>query len=514
MALDFEVDKQTTGERESMDFYKSKGLSRTLLGLSCFLLSSCAMNETDYEPKLKAPSEYGQMVGGAPSHASLDPNAAIDKDFYRVYKDENLNALMQRALSYNYDLRTAYFNLKQAKISLGLAETAFSPTVNAGMNAGVSKDLSSGAASTKNSGANFSVSYEADLMGKLSAQERSSFESFRASAYDFQAMRLMIIQTCAEYYWQYAYAKEALSTAHEQLIDSQKRLDLIKSMLQYGAADSLEYDQALVNHRMVEQTVYQREYELNSAHYALTYLLGLTPNESVDNLINPKALIESRCPVVKLELPASLLQNRPDLRAYEARLRAAIADVDLAKANFYPSFNLSAGLSTGSGNTLGRFLTDPIGTLGAAITLPFFNYNELSLQEESSLIASDQAKLNFANGFINAIKEVSDAMSNLRYQERMIRSTYNEFTLTKRNYARFVERYREGLSSLSDMLDASDELRSAQMKLLGAKRDLMNASMSLMVALGGDAYDADASVVLEQANQSIAPEDRINAIDF
>lgn len=497
-----------------MDFSSSKGLSRTLLGLSCFLLSSCAMNETEYTPQMKTPYEYGQIVGQAPRHAKLSTDQDLTQDFYKVYKDENLNALMERALSYNYDIRSAYFNLQQARVNLGLAESDFHPTVNAGINGGVSKDLSSSQPSTKNSGTSLSISYELDLMGKLSAQERVDFESFRASAYDYQAMRLVIIERCAEYYWQYAYSKEALKLAQEQLVDSQKRLELIKSMVQYGAADALEYDQALVNHRTVEQTVYQREFELNAAHYALTTLLGLTPDEQLDNLINPQALVESRCPVVKLELPSTLLQNRPDLRAYEARLRASIANVDLAKANFYPSFNLSAGLSTGSGNTLGRFLTDPLGTLGASITLPFFNYNELSLREESSLIETDQAKLDFANGFINAIQEVSEAMSNLSYQERMIRSSFNEFKLTKRNYSRFVERYREGLSSLSDMLDASDNLRSAQMKLLGSKRDLMNASMSLMVALGGDAYDAEASLILDEASQTIAPEDRLNPIDF
>lgn len=497
-----------------MDFYKSKGLSRTLLGLSCFLLSSCAINETEYSANMKSPTEYGQIVGASPRHAVLETGSTIDPDFYKVYKDERLNELVQRALSHNYDLRTAYLNLKQAQINLGLANSAFHPTANASLSSNVSKDLSSSTPSNKKSGANLSISYELDLMGKLDAQERASFESFKASAYDYQAMRLLIIQRCAEYYWQYAYAKEALSSAQEQLEDSQKRLDLIESMVRYGAADALEFDQALVNHRTVEQTVYQREYELNAAHYALTTLLGFSPDEQLDNMINSRALVESRCPVVKMDLPASLLKNRPDLRAYEARLRASIANVDQAKAEFYPSFNLSAGLSSGANNTLGRFLTDPIGTLGAAITLPFLNYNELSLKEESSLVETEQARLNFANGFITAIQEVSEAMSDLSYQERMIRSTVDEFKLTKRNYERFVERYREGLSSLSDMLDASDNLRSAQMKLLGAKRDLMISSMNLMAALGGDAYDADASLILEQASEITVSEDRLNKVDF
>ena len=174
------------------------------------------------------------------------------------------------------------------------------------------------------------------------------------------------------------------------------------------------------------------------------------------------ALEHTVCPQIEVPLPATLLSQRPDLMAYEARVRAAYARVDEANANFYPTFNLNAAVGGGASNSLVEFLRDPVGSLGAAITFPFFNYNELSLQKESSLIERDQAKLDFVNGFITAIQEVSDALNELSYQEQLQLSTQDEYQLTAANLRRYEERYRYGSASLTDVLDASDALRSAQ----------------------------------------------------
>ena len=417
-----------------------------------------------------------------------DPLGGFELNFYERYGDNNLNALIERALSYNYDLRSAYLTLQKAEIQLGQARTNLHPTVSASLSSSARKDLSHGESTTHSSSANLGISYELDLFGKLDAQERSAWESFKASAYDYKAMRLTTIQRTCQYYWDYAFAQEALKLAEEQLAASFKRLEVIRAMRDSGAADGLEYDQALVNHRSVEQTVYQRGYELTSAHNALTTLLGWYSEEPLEQAITPMALDKTVSPKVEVSLPASLLQNRPDLMAYEARVRAAYANTDQATANFYPSFSLNAGVGSGSSTSLGRFLLDPVGSLGASLTLPFLNYNELSLAKESSLVDRDQARLTFAQGFINAVGEVSNALNELSYQERLQSSSQSEYALTKNNYERYEERYRYGSASLSDMLDASDNLRSAQNKLLSSKRDLLNASMTLMIALGGDSF--------------------------
>lgn len=484
-----------------------QGLSCTVLGLSCLLLTSCTLLKTDYVNHVQAtaPQGYGQLQNADSSRVELSDDTSLatshdgvhntsvasQLDFYRCYQDEKLNALIDQVLQHNYDLKSAFLTLRQAEVSLGLSRAGLHPTANAGLDASARRNFYNGDSSTRSSGGNLSISYELDLFGRLAADERSSFEQFKATAYDYKAMRLTLIQRASEYYWNYAYAKEALKMAQEQLEVSQRRLDLIKAMWDNGASDGLEYDQALVNHRAVEQIVYQRGYELTAAHNALTTLLGLYSDTPLDAQITDLALEKTRTPKIEVSLPATLLQQRPDLMAYEARVRAAYADVDLAEANFYPSFTLNAGVSGGSSDSLTRFLTDPVGSLGAAIAFPFLNFNELSLQKESALISRDQARLDFAQGFITAVEEVSNALNEMSYQEQLLRSLGSEYLLTKSNYERYLERYRYGSASISDVLDASDSLRSAETRLLSSKRDLLNASMTLMITLGGDSFTAE-----------------------
>lgn len=459
------------------------------------LLSSCALTETDVGNKelhVDVPASYGQLIN-EPSQKALiknDERLTLNPDFYEKYQDDHLNEVIRKALTTNYDIRTAYLNLKQASVDLSLTNSNLHPTVNASMSSSSSKDLSTGSSTTnKNSSANFGISYELDLFGRLDAASRSSLQQFRASAYDYKAMSLTIVQRASQYYWDYAYAKEALNMAKEQLASSQSRLKLIKSKMENGAADRLEYDKAMVDNLQVEQSVYQSSYNLTAAHNALTTLLGLNPDADVDSLVKDLSLETTRNPYIDVPLPATLLQNRPDMLAYEARLRAAYANMDEADANFYPSFNLSGSIATGNGESLTKFFVDPIGALGAAITLPFFNYNELSLKKESTLISRDKAKLDFVNGYINAVTEVANALNSMSYQEHLIKSARMEYELTKSNYAGYEERYRYGSASLTDLLDAADSLRSAQIKLLGCKRDLLVSSMNLMVALGGGAFN-------------------------
>lgn len=478
------------------DLNGRKGLSSTLLGLSCLLLSSCSLNEAEFQNNLPSPSSYGVVEDKNTSLAVYGKDKALAVNFYQSFNDDKLNGLIERALKNNYDMNSAYLNLKQAQLDFGLARTSLHPTASASMSSSARKDLSQSSDTNKSSSMSFGLSYEADLFGRLDAMSRASWESYKASAYDYKAMRLTLIKRTSEYYWNYAYSKEALDLAEKQLEASFKRLDLIKEKQLQGAADGLEYDLALVNHKNVEQAVYQRSFELTSAQNALTTLLGAFTEDSIDQLVTDRALQTTKSPIVPVEMPASLLKNRPDLMAYESRVKAAYANVDEANASFYPSFNLNAAIGTGSASSLARFLTDPIGSLGAAITFPFFNYNELSLQKESTLVAKDKAKLDFANGFIVAVQEVSDNLNNLQYQEQLIKSTKTEYDLTVKNYERYAERYRYGSASLSDVLDAADNLRSAQNKLLQAKLNLLTASMNLMVSLGGD--------TLSEQNQTLA----------
>lgn len=465
--------------------------TQALLLASSMLLTSCSLMQTEYQRDLSVPSGYGRAADAAASSLSSKSEQDLTYEFYKSFGDERLNGLIEDVLAHNYEITSAYLNLKKAEVAMRLADSNYHPTASASLGVSVSKDLSQSSTTAKGSKSSLSLSYEVDLFGRLDAQSRSAYERFKASAYDYKAMRLAIIERTAEYYWNCAYAHANLQMAKEQLATSQRRLDLITEKRKQGVADGLEYDTALVNHRLNEQAVYNAEHALTASLNALNALAGRYTESSLDKAVDESALYVAKAQKISTTVPAELLNQRPDLMSYEVSLRAAYADSDLTTSNFYPQFSISSSLSMGNGSSLTRFFTDPVGALGTMITLPFLNFNELSIRKEGALIAKDQAKLDFANGFITAVREVSDRINDLSNQEQLMKSYQQEYELTERNYQRYEDRYRVGDASLSDVLDASDNLRNARSKFLVAHRELLIASIKLMTAVGGGTFTED-----------------------
>lgn len=456
-----------------------------LLSLGMMGATGCNTMLTDYErPQLEAVSAYQHTDGW--QNISAEGAQAVYARYWEKFGDDRLNALTEQALLQNLDLQSAYLNVQTAQAQLGQIATNLHPSADASVSAQSNKDLTSGA-SNRSSGSSLNLSYEADLFGRLSAQRRSAFEDLKASAFDYWAMRLSVVASLSQAYWQYAYAREAYALGEADLKDSQRRLELVQARYNAGAADGLELDLARVNHLSVQDTLEQRRHDMYAAKNALTTLLGLT----ADKEVTVASLDTAHIPELPLVLPAELLSRRPDLMAAEARLRSALASQDEARLSFYPRFNLTAGLSAGDSVSIGRFLSDPIGALGAAITLPFLNYNELKYQEEAAMYATDQAKVNFVSAYITAVQEVSDAIDSVNYYQTAVKTYTTRYNLSLQNYQRYEARYRYGSCSLTDFLDAADTLRQASAALLAAKRDNLISLMDVMTAAGGDTSEVN-----------------------
>lgn len=454
-----------------MKAYVSKCIA--LVSLIC--LSACSLTHSKYESELK-PSN------SAFAHSQYFKGGNIQKDFYKSFQDKHLNNIIDKALTYNYSLNEAYINVQLAYKQLGLTQSDQYPDLNASMSTNASRALDINDKSKKSSSLQITTSYSIDLFGKLSAATKGDYFNYEASAYDYLAMRQSLIASTAYAYYQYVYSYEDLLLGFLDLVEAKRRLNIVKVKYEAGQVDALEYDVAYVNYLTVEQSLYQRLNSFETSKSALCILIG----QDVADFIAIGTLDKVRVPKFSLVLKAQLLQRRPDLQASEARVKQALALKDEANLSFFPQINLQASLGTSSGVLFSQFLQNPIGSLGAAITLPFINYYELKLQQDMSLLELDKAKLKFVNDYLTAVADVYDKISSFMYQKQMLKSTYLEYKLTKQNYIRYKQRYILGKSSLSDLLDASVQLNSAERKLLQAKRDVLVSSINLMVAQGGD----------------------------
>ena len=223
----------------------------SILGLSLvstLFLSSCTSYLTDYK---RSDLPYVSSYENAQNYLG----ASIDRKFWENFSDKNLNTLIEKALDNNYDLRTASVNVEKALLQVDIASTARHPTANASLGSSAQRALSYHDKTQKKSNFDLGFSYQVDLFGKIEAQNLQALESYRATAYDYWAMRLTIIETVATAYWQYAYAKEAVSLGEMDLKDSQKRLTMIKNKYNAGAVDKLDLTNAEVNHINVQRTL-------------------------------------------------------------------------------------------------------------------------------------------------------------------------------------------------------------------------------------------------------------------
>lgn len=454
-------------------------------GTACFL-SGCTLLLTDYQrPSLPQITSF--------AHAQQYLGAQIGERYWQLFADGRLDALIEQSLQVSYDLNDAYLNVRAAQAQLGLTRTNLHPSISAGADVSLDKELEHGG-HNESAGTSLNLSYEADLFGRLAAARREAAESFKASAYDYWAMRLAVVASSGAAYWQYAYASEAVRLGEEELTASARRLQLVQAQYRAGAADGLDYDSARVDHLVVQDSLQQRRQALFVAQNAINLLLEQPPQQQV----NVSPLDTAVLPEVALTLPAALLSRRPDLMAAEARLRAALAGSDEARLNFYPQFNLTAGLTAGDGAAIARFISDPLGSLGAAVTFPFLNYNELSYAEEAALVEKDRAQLDFVHTYLTALQECADAIDAVNYYRQAVDTMTERENLARRNYQRYEARYRAGACALNDLLDASDTLRTASLSLLQVKRDVLIAILDLMTAMGGDFSEDKLEAVVQK----------------
>jgi NodT family efflux transporter outer membrane factor (OMF) lipoprotein len=449
--------------------------------LTALCLSGCTLMLSDYtRPDLPEVASFK----GAEDY--LGPQIA--QRFWEGFSDPRLNQAVELALSHNLSLKSAAVTLEKAQLQSEIAGTQRHPTASASLGSDARRAIDYHDKTHKSSSGSFKISYEADVFGKVSAAVRSADENYRASAYDYYAMRLTVISQTAQAYWQYAYARQILALKKQDQKDSERRLKLITDRYQAGAADLVEADTARINNLKIESEVISAQNQFEKARTALNTLLGQTADHEVETADLEKA----KLPQFGLEVPLKLLSRRPDLMESEAKLRKALADYDSARLAFFPDVTLSAGISSGATTTFASFFVNPVAALGAAVTLPFLNFHELSLEQESALRDEDLAKLDFVSTYINAVQEVFDGISDITLAKQGLDNAERQLRLARENYSRYFDRYSAGLEQLSDLLDASDSLRSAESAVLQYRRDLLDAQMALMAAAGGDTAQAAA----------------------
>ncbi|MBD9415175.1 efflux transporter outer membrane subunit [Pseudomonas sp. PDM16] len=442
-------------------------------------LSGCGtLISTPYErPALDIATDWQQFAR---------TQAGAHADWWKAFADAQLDHLVEQALAKNNDLGSALLNTRRARLQAGLAHEAQWPQPGASVNASRNRDLGGGGSTSHGYSLNGSVSWEADLWNRLgSATDAAELEAL-AREQDYAATRLSLIGTVATLYWQIAYLNERLAVAGASIDYSQQTLDLVQVQYNSGQASSLELAEA----RQSLESQLAAEVDLRQQRVvqrnALAVLFdGATPVE----MNEPQSLAQTSLPAVDAGLPASLLSRRPDLRAAELRLRGTLKTVDSTRASYYPDLSLTGTLGYSS-EALGNLLQNPVGALGAGLTLPFLQYRQMQLAIDVSKTDYELAVTSFRQTLYEALADVENNLAGRRHyaeQEGMRARALEAAREAERIYR---IRYQSGAETLQSWLAAQETRRSAEITLSENRLNQLLNYITLSQALGGDAQTA------------------------
>lgn len=466
----------------------SKSFVRSALALSLVALSGCATVGSDFtEPR--APQGAAWRHAGA---VKID-SARLPAEWWTVFNDSALNALEQRAVRDNPGVKASAQRLLQAQAQLGVFRAAQAPTVSVGASvansrssAETSQGLALGGRSIKgnNYAIGASLSYELDLWGRVRRVVEAADAQALAAQDDRDGVILLLSAQVATNYWQLrgldaemAILKSALATRHESE-------QLVEARFNAGLSNELDLSRARVERANAEADLHEVQRQRNLLEHSLATLAGVSPSAPLIASLGNSDLPQP--PAIPVGLPASILSQRPDLAASVEQLRAANAQVGVAEGAFYPSLSLTGNFGYASESL--RNLADggarqfSVGPL--ALSLPVFDGGRNKANLAVSKARYDEAVANHEGRLLTALREVEDALSDVRQRQLQAEVQAQSQQAAARAYVVAQARYERGVSNYLDVTDAQRSSLAADRAAAQIRTQRLLAAVAVARALG------------------------------
>ncbi|MBY7908318.1 efflux transporter outer membrane subunit [Vibrio fluvialis] len=401
--------------------------------------------------------------------------------WWTSFGDPQLNQWVEKVLATNSDLAIATLTLKQARLEAGLATSDTYPDVSASVSGERSKPLDGGD-SSKSYQASLSVSYELDLWGKLSAAKDAAMWTALATQQEREATAQSLVATTAQLYWQIGYLNQRVELSNNDINDAKETLALTQSQYRHGSVtrvNVLEAERTLAGLEATHRDYLQQRTE---AVNAFAILFDQPPQDLATSI---PALPDYAVPTIEAGVPADVLNRRPDVKQSLFELKSVLATKDNTDTNYFPSLTLTGALG-GSSTELRKLLSDPIGTLGADLTLPFLNWNEMQLNRDIAQVKYESAIISYRKTLYAALQDVDNALSakeNYEFQAEKLEKQYDSAAEVARIYK---SQYEYGAIDITTLLDAQENERSAKASLLENRYNQLVNIATVYQSLGGE----------------------------
>jgi len=469
------------------------------------LISACSFAPEYNRPDLPVPEQFADTTASADS---------IQADWWTLFGDTTLNALVEEALANNQDLAAAAARVEQARAIAGVAKSALYPEIN--VQGSGSRTQIPGTQFAPGSGAENpfnsfdllgTISYELDFWGKLRNANKAARNEMLATEEGRRNVELTLISDVITTYFDLLSLDRQLAISRATLESRQEAVRLQTLRYEAGSISQLDLSQAQAELASTEATVPVFERQMRAAENLLAVLLGRLGG-SVARGENGDRIDAIASPEVPVGLPSELIARRPDVMSAEFAMIGANANIGTARAAYLPSIALT-GYGGWQSDDLSRLITQDTDVWQASVGVfqTIFAPGRTQRQVDLAWGLYRETLANFIRSVQVAFADVDDALV-ARRTNLLIRQAEDREVAARQTAQDLSQiRYDAGESSYLEVLDAQRQLFQAQLLRAEARRSELAASVQLFKALGGG-WETEEQMKARMRMAGEEPEDR------
>ena len=438
------------------------------------LMTGCSIYKPYSRPEVQTEGLYRDL------EETRDTASIATLGWRNLFSDKNLQALIEKGLERNTNLRVAHIRVKAAEAVLMNARLSYLPSVVLTPDGSISGTEGAKAIKTYNLAA--SASWEIDLFGKVTNAKREALAALEGSRAYRQAVETQLIATIANSYYMLLMLDRQLIISEQTLITWKETEHSIEALKRAGKSNDAAVLQAKANRLALEASVVSIRKSIRETENVLSALLADTSHDIMRGALQKQQFPDT----LSAGLPVQLLANRPDVRQAEWNLAQAYYATNAARSAFYPSLTLSG--SIGWTNNVGGVVVNPGSWLFSAVgslMQPLFNKGTNIANLRQAKARQEEALLLFQQSLLDAGKEVNNALT--RWQSARIRMDYvNQQIMTLQEAVRKTELLMQHTSiNYLEVLTARQRLLEAELTQAQDKFEEIQGVIDLYHAVGG-----------------------------
>lgn len=461
------------------------------LALALVILSACSVSkniETPIRPAL--PESFGTAA------AAADTSSIADIPWKSFFTDLTLQKLIDSAIAKNFDMQIAIKNIEASQLLVKQVKWNNVPQVDLGVTANTSRpsdnslnglSLSEAGIKTKHIedySANVSLSWEADIWGKIRNQNKSAVAVYLQTAEARKAIQTNIVEGVSQGYYNLLMLDEQLAIARRNVALNDSTLGIIKLQYDAGQVTSLAVQQAEAQRGAAAELVPQFERDITLQENALQVLAGSLPGKIGRSAsLNDISFADN----LSAGVPSAILSRRPDVRSQELALTIANANVGITKSEMYPALRITAqgGINSFKASNWFNIPASLFGVVGASVVQPLLDHKQLSTNYQVAKVDREKKVIQFRQSVLVAVGEVSDAMVKIEKLKAQQTIAADRLQTLQKAISNSNLLFQNGMANYLEVITAQSNVLQSELELASIKRSELGAVAELYKALGG-----------------------------